>query len=383
MKKLTSIFKTLTPMLHNTIVVGLMGLIAMGLCFGLPSAQAATWSVNSGESIQAAINAASDGDTINVGPGSYDEVLSIQKSVHLYGDNATLTYTNTAATREQLIMLGWNTGGDLAAGATIQGFSLLGGAGLTGDNDLIKLRANGTLANPIAIQGNTFQGDGSSGYKGIESSYDAGHVRIIGNEFHDLKYGAWFNVLTDATIQGNLIDSTIYAGLAICTSDVGATHDITLADNVISNSGTAGDAYPTFSVGLHLGSTISDMSVTGNDITGSTTYGIAIHDRGPIDLSNVVFNGNNIHNSTQDRGMLNDTTVLLDATGNWWGDASGPYDAKTLPDTPNYNNPGGLGDDVSAYVDYASWLSQPIPEPTTVCLLGLGALSLIRRKRKA
>ena len=331
--------------------------------------------------IQAAIDAASDGYTINVGPGSYDEVLTIQKSVHLYGDNATVTYTNSSATREQLIMLGWNTGGDLTGGATIQGFSLVGGAGLTGDNDLIKLRANGTAANPITIQGNTFQGDGSSGYKGIESSYDAGHVSITGNEFHDLKYGAWFNVLTDAVIQGNLIDSTIYAGLAICTSDVGATHDITLADNTISNSGTAGDDYPTFSVGLHLGSTISDMSVTGNDITGSTTYGIVIHDRGTTDLTNVVFNGNNIHNSTQDLGMLNETVVLVDAMGNWWGDASGPYDAKTLPNTPNYNNPSGLGNDVSTYVDYASWLSQPIPEPATLGLLLLGTLGLLRRRK--
>jgi len=367
--------------------------VGMIVAFGSPSRAGTTWTVDPGgggdyTTIQAAIDAVTtlDGDIINVAAGTYDEVLTVQKSIQLIGNSATLTYTNSAATSEQLIMLGWNTGGDLAAGATIQGFSLVGGAGLTGDNDLIKLRANGSAANPIIIQGNTFQGDGATGYKGIESSYNAGHVRVIGNEFHDLKYGAWFNVLTDAVIHGNLIDSTIYAGLAICTSDVGKTHDITLTDNTISSSGTAGDAYPTFSVGLHLGSTIADMSVNGNDITGSTTYGIVIHDRGSTDLANVVFNGNNIHNSTQDLGMLNETSVLVDATGNWWGDASGPLDNKTLPGIPNYNNPTGLGDSASEYVDYAGWATQPIPEPTSMLLLILGGLGLLlshgRRRRK-
>jgi len=355
--------------------------MAAALTFAGAAQAGVTWNVSAGESIQTAITGASDGDIVNVAAGTYDEVLTIQKSIQLIGNNATLTYTDSGATREQLIMLGWNTGGDLTAGATIQGFTLVGGAGLTGDNDLIKLRANGTALNPIIIQGNTFQGDGTNGYKGIESAVDGGHVRVIGNEFHDLKYGAWFNAVTDAVIQDNLIDSTIYAGLAICTSDVGATHDITITGNTISNSGTAGDAYPRYSVGLHLGSTISNMSVTNNDITGSTTYGVVLHDRGSTDLTNVVFNGNNIHNSDQDRGMLNETTVLIDATGNWWGDASGPLDPKTLPGTPNYNNPSGLGDDVSAYVDYAGWRNSPIPEPATMSLLALGGLAMLRRRR--
>jgi len=46
----------------------------------------------------------------------------------------------------------------------------------------------------------------------------------------------------------------------------------------------------------------------------------------------------------------------LDAENNWWGDVTGPYDNKTLSKgVPNYNNPGGLGNAVSSYVDYRPW----------------------------
>ncbi len=91
-------------------------------------------------------------------------------------------------------------------------------------------------------------------------------------------------------------------------------------------------------------------------------------------------------------GLLNDSTSdIVSAQHNWWGDGTGPFDGKTLPGVPDYNNPGGLGDAVSSYVDYANWLnapvgSAPIPEPVT--LLGVlaaaaGLGGYVRRRRAA
>jgi rhodanese-related sulfurtransferase len=62
---------------------------------------------------------------------------------------------------------------------------------------------------------------------------------------------------------------------------------------------------------------------------------------------------NNIYNNG-DYGILNqDSTLILDAQNNWWGDESGPFDPS--------GNPDGLGDQVSQWVDYTPWLRALVP----------------------
>lgn len=46
----------------------------------------------------------------------------------------------------------------------------------------------------------------------------------------------------------------------------------------------------------------------------------------------------------------------VDATGNWWGHASGPLDVSDDTGSGGFYNPSGLGDAVSDHVDYGSWL---------------------------
>lgn len=63
-----------------------------------------------------------------------------------------------------------------------------------------------------------------------------------------------------------------------------------------------------------------------------------------------------VHNS--DKAVLNHTPqAVIQATGNWWGDASGPTDS--------VGNPQGRGDIVSAGVDYGKFLTvAPLLDPT-------------------
>ena len=50
------------------------------------------------------------------------------------------------------------------------------------------------------------------------------------------------------------------------------------------------------------------------------------------------------------------SAFTVDATGNWWGHASGPLDNSDDTGSGGFYNPTGLGDAVSDRVDYGGWL---------------------------
>jgi len=271
---------------------------------------------------------------------------------------------------EQLIMLGWNEGGTLADGATVQGFKLVAASGIdnppghTGewDRDLIKLRANGASGAPIVIKDNIFQGDGVTRYLGIETAYNAGYVKVENNEFYDLAYGAWFNVLINAEIKGNTITDAIWSALAINTSNLDQTHDIDILENTILRTGV-GTGSPIWSAGLHLGSTVYNVQVTGNTIADGYDHGVYVMDRGTTVMTNVHINNNNIYNNYL--GSVNEFETaggVVDATNNWWGDPTGPYHPTSwIYDSQVITNPDGKGDEVSDYVLYDPWYRPTTP----------------------
>jgi hypothetical protein len=63
-----------------------------------------------------------------------------------------------------------------------------------------------------------------------------------------------------------------------------------------------------------------------------------------------IFHDNSLHDNALE-GVANWNAPLLDATNNWWGDASGPYHP--------VQNPGGLGDDVGDNILFDPWLTAP------------------------
>jgi len=100
---------------------------------------------------------------------------------------------------------------------------------------------------------------------------------------------------------------------------------------------------------------IADERPCTVEMTGSTlcdnNCGIAVYDDG-----NLTANFNNIAGNDL-IGVHNGAIEEVDATNNWWGDASGPYNETS--------NPDGKGDGVSDNVDYSPWLKAEITPVAT------------------
>jgi hypothetical protein len=128
--------------------------------------------------------------------------------------------------------------------------------------------------------------------------------------------------------------------------EVGYGGTATITDNTITNclgvASSDGSTSAAILVTTYYGSGTT-ATITGNTLTGNTGgIGVGYDDE---DTSTVVAHYNDISENT-DYGV--DTTApTVDATANWWGDASGPSHATT--------NPLATGDSVSDNVDYSPW----------------------------
>ena len=103
------------------------------------------------------------------------------------------------------------------------------------------------------------------------------------------------------------------------------------------------------------GSILSDVNISGNTIE-ENNQGIEIQS-GAGTLTDNSAHYNNIVGNIK-YGIQNiDTDYIFNATLNWWGDVSGPYDPLD-GDGLNQYNPDGLGDFVTEYVLYDPWIGQ-------------------------
>ena len=195
----------------------------------------------------------------------------------------------------------------------------------------------------VLVESNTLSGNAYGVY--VVELYNGSSLDIVGN-----------------TISGNT-SGGVYAGGDIDESEVNV-----LDNTISSNTG----------IGLQVGEgeTLSDSKATirCNTIDNNTEWGIyMVVDHSLVDISgnHIRANGTSgteggiyiegstldlvgIHQNSvagnYDWGLLNAGAEEVDATHNWWGDATGPYQATT--------NPGGGGDAASDDIDYADWLSQ-------------------------
>ena len=199
------------------------------------------------------------------------------------------------------------------------------------DNNLVQ----SNIITTSAVQDGSFTGPAISLWFDERSYTEPTTESMTGNEIKD-------NSITGTGLENQVGIEIGVGGLdgdnnpdkvAAC---LGVIHDNTVTNNTIDNVEWGLYTYVT-----------TNLTVSENTIKNCSDCGIYMKD----DHANCLINCNNIYGNTN--YGLNNTdgatyTRTVDATNNWWGDASGPSGAGP-----------GTGDAVSDYVDYSQWAYIP------------------------
>ncbi len=324
--------------------------------------------------IQEAIDAAT-GTTINVAAGTYNEAVKVDKSLTLRGDpGAIIQPDNTTPTHDGDRRCGIYVAG--VNNVTIDGFEIDGTGGtvhygiylFNSNSTVVKNNVIHDITNEIGAPGGDVAGVGILFFGWDQGIDDA----IIENNtvYNTGRMGIWVGGMDGITYHWEVSNSNVIRNNTVHHAWQGPTNDhggavqynapknSLIEDNVIHDTGLN-------NYGIYIyGSVASTPNrIVGNDIYNNN-IGIRVKTKAsdsgwwPVELGGNTYGApeahfNNIYNNTT-YGLENldtDPTYQVNATNNWWGDASGP---STSP---------GTGDKVSANVDYDPWLGAPLVLP--------------------
>jgi nitrous oxidase accessory protein NosD len=206
--------------------------------------------------------------------------------------------------------------------------------------------------------------------------------------------GAIYAIFSKTVIRDNIIrdNYSIYSGAGIYLL---ACSTATVSHNLIELNNSSDSL-----TGIMLNA--NGSQVVGNVIRYNTGHGIGfLSSYAAIESCTIMGNScdgingsgvetplihyNNIFGNGGYGVYYAETVAVVDAEYNWWGDAAGPYH----PDS----NPGGLGDEVSDYVDFTPWLGQPwlvqetqafrtrVPDRTGAAVIAAGPLPYSLRNK--
>lgn len=360
----------------------IFGVVALLMIFGSPS-MAATYSVPIDfGTIQGAIDSASAGDTITVAAGTYNEDITIDVPITLTGENASTTVVNGSGTGTVVSIT--------SDAVVLSGFTVQGSGSNPAADAGIMLTANNCKVSDMIITGNV---------NGIGLIRNTGNTIVNNDIIGNTYYGVLLIGASGNTVEGNTIESHNLDGIALDNLNVvggpvgsGSIGNYIKANNISStgrdgifigencdgNYITDGNIISNIAInGIHVwrpsgqtitGNTIdtaltgirllgsSDNTITCNTITRNTT-GILAERSWQVGVwypcDNNTINCNSISGNSTGFDASNNDGVTVTAQNNWWGDVTGPYDST--------NNPEGLGDPVSEYVDYFPWSLTPDP----------------------
>ena len=157
-------------------------------------AEPKTWTVDDDEpadflKIQDAIDAASPGDRIQVGSGTYYEKLLINKAISLVGERSTTTIIDAMQKGNPITVV--------VSKVTIQGFTIRNGSSYSGI--FLYLNNNTSITNNI-IKGNLY---------GIEI-YMASNNYLARNNVENNQRGIWIFFSSNNTLRDNAIAQNTY-----------------------------------------------------------------------------------------------------------------------------------------------------------------------------
>jgi len=322
--------------------------------------------------IQAAINAANTGDTINVAAGTYSETLNIDKDVDIVSASSANTFIQASAGGVFINVQG------TASGFTLDGFTLVPDASTTFVIQLTNAPSDVAIKNNIIstsgvasqgisvgaagsdsllIQGNTFtNGDDGDGYIWAAES---NNIQVKDNTF---SFASQQTSGYAIQIQGASGDSTIYnnnitnAGTCIFTYG-GTGGDITnlnISRNTLNNcinairfhSAGAGTIAPSQ----------DDVVIEYNTITNAGK-GLRIPSGVDINSNNFKIRYNTFSSNTA--AVNYEDTDSLTAEKNFWGTSDGSVIQSLIT---------GAGT-----VDYIPWMNSPFDKtPSAPIVLVIG-----------
>ena len=313
--------------------------------------------------IQEAIDAASNGDTVVVAAGLYEVNVEIDKSLTLQGAQAGVD-ARTRSGAETIIEPDEGTGIRIIT-ATNRVVVI---DGLTVQNAEHGIATpEPTMAADITIKNVRVLNPSEFGISPtftvattVEYCYVEGAVQAINagalvpfeptvatfrnNEIVNSQFG-FTGYLKDSLIEGNLVRDFATEGIGIS----GQLLNTEIRNNTVT--GYVEGAGLTFEE--HYGRDLSEnVNVEGNTFT-ENDLGIYVFDT-QTTLTGITVNFNNIDDNSR-YGVWNQGGETLNATKNWWGDAGGP----------SGRGPGD-GDAVSTKVLYSPWLGAELgTEPMT------------------
>jgi len=360
-----------------SILFALALVLAFSLVATTPVAAASTWYVDgtlgmddgshgggSGASafktIQYAINDSrvGNGDTINVAAGTYNENVVINKT------NLTLKSQTALGAIIQPTTSGSNAVYITADGVTVDGFEIDGTT--VAKNGILGWETSGLTIKNNKVHGavNAWDGCGillfSWGNNGTvynnliqdNEVYDTGRMGIF-----IMDYGpAIYTVTYGNTITGNTVHDVWKMGTEWV--DGGGAIQINVGKNCAITNNLVYDVQDG-QRGIYMFGSAVGNTITGNTLRNNT-IGIQIWISGDQPTPQINWGGetattpqvhfNNIYNNSSYGAKstnIQGTTMVLDATCNWWGAASGP-------------GPVGLGsgDKVTGNVTYQPWLTE-------------------------